>query len=99
MSFSLRCVHCVHSYPHRVVKKVPELVANASSRLSAALRLVHFPCINSWCPQSHHHCLHSHRVIKKVPELVESFIERAANLLNDKNQGVMLTGATLMLQV
>lgn len=47
------------------------------------------------------HLIHSYplRVIKKVPELVESFIERAASLLNDKNQGVMLTGATLMLQV
>lgn len=39
------------------------------------------------------------RVIKKVPDMVESFIERAAGLLTDKNHGVILAGVTLMLQI
>ena len=39
------------------------------------------------------------RIIRKVPELVESFIDRAAALLNDRNHNVILAGASLMLQV
>lgn len=39
------------------------------------------------------------RIVKKVPELVEVFADRAAELLNDRNQAVVLTGVALMLQV
>ena len=40
-----------------------------------------------------------YRIIRKVPELVESFIDRAAALLNDRNHSVILAGVSLMLQV
>ena len=40
-----------------------------------------------------------HRAVKKVPELMEQFVDRAAELLTDRNHAVMLAGATLMLQV
>jgi len=39
------------------------------------------------------------RVLKKNPELIEEFIDRAAALLHDKNQGVALSGVTLMLHI
>ncbi|GAX74370.1 hypothetical protein CEUSTIGMA_g1819.t1, partial [Chlamydomonas eustigma] len=39
------------------------------------------------------------RIVRKVPELVESFIDRAASLLNDRNHNVMLAGVSLMLQI
>jgi hypothetical protein len=39
------------------------------------------------------------RVLKKNPELVEEYIDRAASLLHDKNQGVALSGVTLMLAI
>jgi AP-1 complex subunit gamma-1 len=38
-------------------------------------------------------------VLKKNPELVEEYIDRAASLLHDKNQGVALSGVTLMLAI
>ncbi|KXZ55609.1 hypothetical protein GPECTOR_2g1159 [Gonium pectorale] len=39
------------------------------------------------------------RVVKKVPDLLEQFVDKAAELLNDRSQAVQLGGATLMLQV
>eukprot|EP00878_Enallax_costatus_P013642 GHUV01014265.1.p1 GENE.GHUV01014265.1~~GHUV01014265.1.p1 ORF type:complete len:761 (+),score=273.69 GHUV01014265.1:204-2486(+) len=39
------------------------------------------------------------RVLKKNPELIEEFQDKAADLLHDKNQGVALSGVTLMLQL
>ncbi len=39
------------------------------------------------------------RVLKKNPELVEQFYDKAAELMHDKNQGVMLSGITLMLTI
>ncbi|EFJ49536.1 hypothetical protein VOLCADRAFT_101862 [Volvox carteri f. nagariensis] len=39
------------------------------------------------------------RVIKKVPELLEQFVDKTAELLNDRNQAVVLSGVTLMLQI
>ncbi len=38
------------------------------------------------------------RVVKKVPELQEQFVDKAAELLNDRNQAVLLCGVSLMLQ-
>jgi AP-1 complex subunit gamma-1 len=38
-------------------------------------------------------------VVKKNPELVEGFADRAAELLHDKNHGVLLSGVTLMLAI
>ena len=37
--------------------------------------------------------------MKKVPDLLEQFVDKAAELLNDRSQAVVLCGATLMLQV
>ncbi len=34
-----------------------------------------------------------------MPDLLEQFVDRAAGLLNDRNQAVVLAGATLMLRV
>jgi hypothetical protein len=42
---------------------------------------------------------HARRVLKKNPELIEEFVDRAAALLHDKNQGVALSGVTLMLHI
>ncbi|GLC40655.1 hypothetical protein PLESTB_000036100 [Pleodorina starrii] len=39
------------------------------------------------------------RIVKKVPELLEQFVDKAVDLLNDRNQAVMLCGVTLMLQI
>lgn len=39
------------------------------------------------------------RVLKKNPELVEEFADKAAELLHDKNQGVALSGVTLLLAI
>ncbi|KAG2501574.1 hypothetical protein HYH03_000079 [Edaphochlamys debaryana] len=39
------------------------------------------------------------RVVKKVPDLLEQFVDKAAELLSDRNQAVVLCGATLMLQI
>lgn len=39
------------------------------------------------------------RVVRKVPEVIESFIDRAAGLLNDRHHGVLLAGVTLMLEI
>jgi hypothetical protein len=39
------------------------------------------------------------RVLKKNPELVEEFADKAAGLLHDKNQGVALSGVTLLLAI
>lgn len=39
------------------------------------------------------------RVLKKVPDLIESFGEKAAELIADKNHGVILSGVTLMLHI
>ncbi|GLI68027.1 hypothetical protein VaNZ11_012350 [Volvox africanus] len=39
------------------------------------------------------------RVVKKVPELLDQFVTKAADLLNDRNQAVVLCGVTLMLQI
>mmetsp|Transcript_34996 Transcript_34996/g.77859 ORF Transcript_34996/g.77859 Transcript_34996/m.77859 type:complete len:861 (-) Transcript_34996:442-3024(-) len=39
------------------------------------------------------------RIVKKVPELTESFVDRTADLLNDRYHGVQLAGVTLMLQI
>jgi hypothetical protein len=36
-------------------------------------------------------------VLKKNPELVEEFLDKAVELLHDKNHGVLLSGVTLML--
>lgn len=36
------------------------------------------------------------RIAQKVPELMEDFVEPAATLLNDRNHGVLLTGAALL---
>lgn len=38
------------------------------------------------------------RVVKKVPELLEQFVDKAAELLNDRSQAVLLCGVSLMLQ-
>jgi AP-1 complex subunit gamma-1 len=38
-------------------------------------------------------------VLKKNPELVEEFADKAADLLHDKNQGVALSGVTLLLAI
>ena len=34
-----------------------------------------------------------------MPDLMEQFVDRAAELLNDRSQAAMLAGVTLMLQV
>ncbi|PNH05077.1 AP-1 complex subunit gamma-2 [Tetrabaena socialis] len=39
------------------------------------------------------------RVVKKVPDLLEQFVDKAVELLNDRNQGVVLCGVSLMLQI
>ncbi len=48
-------------------------------------------------------CIHTsrsrRRVVKKVPDLLEQFVDKAAELLNDRSQAVVLCGATLMLHV
>lgn len=36
------------------------------------------------------------RICKKVPDLQENFVDRAANLLSDRNHGVLLCGLTLV---
>lgn len=38
-------------------------------------------------------------MLKKNPELLEEFMDKAADLLHDKNQAVALSGVTLMLQI
>lgn len=38
-------------------------------------------------------------MLKKNPELVEEFADKAAELLHDKNHGVLLAGVTLMLAI
>lgn len=50
-------------------------------------------------PYRLHLLLASARVLKKNPELIEEFMDRAAALLHDKNQGVALSGVTLMLHI
>ncbi len=35
------------------------------------------------------------RVLHKIPDMLESFIGRAADLLNDRNHGVLLSGGYL----
>lgn len=39
------------------------------------------------------------RVMRKVPEMLESFVDRATELLNDRNHAVILGGVTLMLEI
>ncbi|GFR48866.1 hypothetical protein Agub_g10715 [Astrephomene gubernaculifera] len=39
------------------------------------------------------------RIVKKVPELLEQFVDKAAELMNDRHQAVVLAAATLMLQI
>ncbi|KAJ8494790.1 hypothetical protein ONZ45_g13122 [Pleurotus djamor] len=39
------------------------------------------------------------RVVKKVPELTDHFIEKAKNLLTDRNHGVLLTAITLVTEM
>ncbi|GIL79860.1 hypothetical protein Vretimale_12443 [Volvox reticuliferus] len=39
------------------------------------------------------------RVVKKVPDQLDQFVKKAAQLLNDRNQAVVLCGVTLMLQI
>lgn len=38
------------------------------------------------------------RVMRKVPDMLESFVDRATELLNDRNHAVVLGGVTLMLE-
>lgn len=51
------------------------------------------------CPHTTTTTLTTPRVLKKNPELVEEFTDRAAALLHDKNQGVALSGVSLMLHI
>ncbi|KAJ3260977.1 clathrin associated protein complex large subunit [Boothiomyces macroporosus] len=44
-------------------------------------------------------CLTALRIVRKVPDLAEHFVERAQNLLNERNHGVLLTGVTLLEQM
>lgn len=39
------------------------------------------------------------RVMRKVPDQLEAFVDRASDLLNDRNHAVILTGVTLMLDI
>ena len=39
------------------------------------------------------------RVIRKVPDMLESFVDRATELLHDRNHAVILGGVTLMLEI
>ncbi len=39
------------------------------------------------------------RVMRKVPDMLESFVDRATELLNDRNHAVILGGVTLMLEI
>jgi hypothetical protein len=39
------------------------------------------------------------RVVRKVPDLHDHFIEKAKNLLNDRNHGVLLSGITLVIEM
>ena len=39
------------------------------------------------------------RVLRRVPDMLESFAERAAELLSDRNHAVVLAGMTLMLDI
>ncbi|KAJ3033584.1 clathrin associated protein complex large subunit [Rhizophlyctis rosea] len=39
------------------------------------------------------------RIVKKVPDLLENFVQRAKNLLNERNHGVLLTGVTLLIEM
>jgi hypothetical protein len=38
-------------------------------------------------------------VLRKVPDAVESFVDKAPALLSDRHHGVLLAGATLMLEM
>lgn len=33
------------------------------------------------------------RVLRKIPDMIESFVDKAADLLNDRNHAVLLSGA------
>ena len=39
------------------------------------------------------------RVLRKIPDMLESFAERAVTLLQDRNQSVLLTGVTLIMDI
>ena len=39
------------------------------------------------------------RVVKKVPDLADHFINKAKNLLADRNHGVLLTAITLVIEM
>jgi hypothetical protein len=39
------------------------------------------------------------RVIKKVPDLADHFVNKAKNLLTDRNHGVLLTAITLVTEM
>lgn len=39
------------------------------------------------------------RVMRKVPDQLEAFVDRAAELLNDRNHAVILAGVTLILDI
>lgn len=39
------------------------------------------------------------RVLRKIPDMLESFVDRASDLLNDRNHAVILAGVTLMLEI
>jgi hypothetical protein len=39
-------------------------------------------------------CMHACRVLRKIPDMLESFVDKAVDLLNDRNHGVLLAGQT-----
>lgn len=44
-------------------------------------------------------CLTALRLVRKVPDLSDHFLERAVNLLNERNHGVLLAAVTLLTQM
>lgn len=39
------------------------------------------------------------RIVRKVPDLLENFVNRAKQILSDKNHGVLLCGVTLTTEI